>query len=404
MPKSNQPACRNLNEPVPNWQPHSPSRRNCLLRLGLACGSALTAFVGGNRSVLHAAQQRDRIDALLAEFAETFQVPGMSLAMSQHGQMVLQHCWGWADREKQEALRTDHRLRIASLSKPITSLTIFRLIEQGRITLQTCPFAEPKLLRPLLLKAGLSQERQQELTGLTVQHLLEHVAGGWGNKKQDPMFDSRAIQKNHAELIVWTLQNVPLQHPPGSHYQYSNFGYCLLGRVIEQITGKNYELAVQELVCRPAGVPQMCLAAEQLRQQQENECRYYGQQEDPYHAVMRVRRMDAHGGWLATPSELVKLLCRFDLFPDPPDLLSRNSLKTMTQPCPVHSGYAKGWSVNAAGNWWHMGSFNGASGVWVRTADGWCWALLVNTRSRAEHYLSELDQLPWKIRELLTSA
>ena len=400
-------ATANLNVPARKSQPQAgtTSRRVWLRKCGWWIGGGLAALSVAPCVALRkgrsAESQQSSVKELLEKFASRYEVPGISVAMSCRGKFVLQTAWGWAEREQRVAMTSQHRLRIASISKSITSLTIFRLIEQGQLQLNARPFADPDLLEPFLLQATVDEQSQQRLTEITIQHLLEHTSGGWGNGRQDPMFDQRAIQKNQAELIVWTLQNRLLSREPGKRYEYSNFGYCLLGRVIERVTGKSYEQVVQEQILRPAGTPGICLATEESTTRQDQEVRYYGQQEDPYHPVMRVRRMDAHGGWVATPTELVTLLNRFDSFENPPDLLSRKSLRQMTEPGRINAGYAKGWNVNSAGNWWHLGSFNGGSGVWVRTADGWCWALLVNTRSPQDDYLTELDHLPWSLREAL---
>ena len=71
-------------------------------------------------------------------------------------------------------------------------------------------------------------------------HLIKHEVGIWGNKTGDgdPMFDSN-FQLEHKELIQKTINNPKhkLKFAPGDTLLYSNFGYCLLGRVIERISG-----------------------------------------------------------------------------------------------------------------------------------------------------------------------
>jgi hypothetical protein len=74
------------------------------------------------------------------------------------------------------------------------------------------------------------------VTDITVDHLLTHTCGGWPADSTDPMYKSDSWDQ--AKLIGWTLENLPLANPPGEPWAFSNFGYCLLGRVIEQITGQ----------------------------------------------------------------------------------------------------------------------------------------------------------------------
>jgi hypothetical protein len=67
-----------------------------------------------------------------------------------------------------------------------------------------------------------------------------------------------------------------------------------------------------------------------------------------------------------------------------------------------NSGYAKGWAVNRAGNWWHNGSLPGTSSIAVRTHSGFCWAAFTNTRR--DSLGGHLDRLVWAmVREVKAS-
>src|SRR5690606_38655751 len=89
------------------------------------------------------------------------------------------------------------------------------------------------------------------VTDITIRHLLQHLSGGWGNSRRDPMFRDPAIPMD--DLISSTLDSLPLEHEPGTHYDYSNFGYCILGRVIEELTGMEYADYIKSEILRPAG-------------------------------------------------------------------------------------------------------------------------------------------------------
>ena len=67
----------------------------------------------------------------------------------------------------------------------------------------------------------------------------------------------------------------PLDFNPGSKHVYSNFGYCLLGRVIEKVTGKAYDEYVKEQVLAPLGIRSMRLGKTHLEDRQDGEVRYY---------------------------------------------------------------------------------------------------------------------------------
>ena len=179
---------------------------------------------------------------------------------------------------------------------------------------------------------------------------------------------------DQARLIAWTLQNLPLTYPPGTHWAYANFGYCVLGRVIEKVTGQPYKDYVQQAVLTPRGITDMAIGGNTLKQRRPNQAMYFGQfGERPYN--MNVMRMDSHGGWIAT----------------------------MTTPAPAYpsgrSGkYTCGWMVrdNGKGNWWHGGDLPGTTSVMVRTSNGMCWGALTNTRTLpASQIESALDQMVW---------
>jgi CubicO group peptidase (beta-lactamase class C family) len=321
----------------------------------------------------------------VTQFMAQYQVPGLSVAFARQGRMVYQHGFGFADTSRREPVNPSNRFRIASVTKPFTSATLMRLMEAGRLRLSDRVFGPGSILGD-----DFGQPSGPWLTDLSVEHLLTHTGGGWPNDGTDPMFHHREMDQR--QLIAWTLANQPLSNPPGTHYAYSNFGYCILGRVVEKLTGKPYEQAVRDLVLVPCGIHSMEIGDNRRRPQ---EVVYYGG--EPY--AMNVRRMDSHGGWIATASDLVAFLLRVDDFPSVADILRHDTIQTMVTGTTANPHYAKGWEVNDAHNWWHNGSLPGTTTLMVRTSSGWCWAALTNTRQ--EGMGLALDRLMWRLRELL---
>lgn len=310
----------------------------------------------------------------LASFMEEFRPPGFSFAIAKHGKLLHHSALGYANLEKQEKLTTSHRFRIASVSKPITAVAIFLLIEQKKLKLDDPVFG------PRGIVAG------QEDEGITIEHLLTHTAGGWANRTRDPMF-----QKNdydHARLIKWTLDNIPPDNRPGEIYAYSNFGYCLLGRVIEKISGQSYETFVRENILKPSGSEGMFVT------RGTKEVSYYTD-DKPDTYDMNVPRMDSHGGWIGTPMEMLKFAMSVDGFPEPKDLLTADSIEKMTASEGIYKDYACGWNVNQHGNYWHSGSLPGLTSLMVRTRSGYCWAACANTRRK--NMGQAMDRLMWDI-------
>ncbi len=343
-----------------------------------------------------AGKQRARITELGNEFRSKFKLPGVSLAMSYRGKLKLLACFGQADKEKKLAVKPMHQFRIASVSKPITSVAVLRLLEQKRLSLDDRVLAKGGVLAKFVPN-GLADAQANRINQISIRHLLEHSCGGWTNKNGEaPMFARPALGMAHAELIAWTLKNVSLRTDPGTNYAYSNFGYCLLGRVIEAVTSQPYEKAVKSLVLDPVGARSTDVGGHRRSERRKNEVVYYGKS-DPYGANMDVRRMDAHGGWISTATDLVRFAQRVDGYPKPTDILKKPTLKIMTTPS--RGSYAMGWKTNASRNWWHTGSFNGGTSILARIHDGHCWAVLVNTRPGNRAYFAALDQFPWNVKQ-----
>lgn len=331
--------------------------------------------------------ERAAMARLARGFMVKYDVPALSFAIGYAGTIVHEDAFGLADREHNEAVTPRHLFRIASISKMITSVALFRLIEENRLKLTDRVFGPGALLGtdygPPPYSPGIDQ--------ITLEHLLTHTGGGWSNDNRDPMFGHPRLDQ--AELIAWTLANRPLERPPGRQYAYSNFGYCVLGRVIETVTGQPYADHVRGEVLARCGVTDMTIAGNTRDQRQPNEVVYYGQGENPYD--MRVRRMDSHGGWIATPADLVQFLMHVDGYTEPANILRPHTIQVMTTPPSYSPDYAKGFMVNTSGNWWHNGSLPGSSTIAVRTHGGFCWAACTNTRRSNSNLDDDLDELNW---------
>ena len=334
-----------------------------------------------------------KVDDAVKKFMNDYHIPGLSFAIAKDGRLVLVKTYGYANRETGERVAPRHRFRIASVTKPITSITIMKLYEQNKLKMSDKIFGAGALLGTTY---G-THPYKKDVDKITVQNLLNHASGGWAaDLGFDPMFNYTNLNK--ADLISKTLNDQPLEKTPGTEYHYSNFGFCVLGRVIERLTGQNYDAYVKSQVLAPAGINDMEIAGDTEADKKANEVKYYGQDgEDPY--GMKVARMDSHGGWIATSMDLVRLLVRVDKFPTKPDLLQTATLNLMYTPSTANAGYAKGWAVNTIPNYWHNGSLPGEQALMVRTNDGFCWSVLVNTRTG--NIGGDMDALMWAIKNTI---
>jgi CubicO group peptidase (beta-lactamase class C family) len=346
-------------------------------------------FAGNSLAEEIAPPEREAMASVATDFMKEFDVPGLSLAIAHEGRMVYQEPFGVGTRRSGGNLTTSNLLRIASVTKPITSVGVFTLIEKGQIGLNDKVFGKHGILGT---RYGTPPYKQY-VEDITIDHLLTHTAGGWDKGNDDPMFANPEMDQ--PRLISWTLDNKPLSNSPGTQWAYSNFGYCVLGRVIEQITQKSYRDYIGEAVLTPCGITDMTISGNTAEQRAPDEVTYYGQNgENPY--GMNIARMDSHGGWLANPADLVRFATHVDGSANTANILKLATIRQMTTNCDANTNYARGWMVNSLGNWWHNGSLPGTTAIMVRTSNGFCWAALVNTRRQPEHAINlALDDLVW---------
>ncbi len=276
--------------------------------------------------------------------------PGASLAVMKDGRLVYRRSYGYAHTGNDEVVQTDDRFRIASLSKALTKSAIFRLQDEGQLSLSDKVF--PQHLPNLVPSGGPADSR---VNNITIQHLLNH-AGGWtitnaipGTLNFDPMFADDKIRNalglssppSCSQRVTYVLNNYQLDFTPGTGSNYSNFGYCILGRVIESVSGDSYDDYVAEQILQPTGVTGMQLGRSQLSDQATRQVRYYdrllaskvdsvspsvsGQVPEQYGGFY-LEAMDAHGGWIGTPTDYVTYVDGTDWPPYNPGWSFRGSI------------------------------------------------------------------------------
>jgi CubicO group peptidase (beta-lactamase class C family) len=351
------------------------SRRTfCRERVGaFSLISMLVKVNAQTQSTQITGQQGEALAHIATAFMNACDVPGMSVAVAHHTKIIYQRAFGFANLEKKEPVSDSSRFRIASVTKPITAVTVFSLIEQQKLSLDARVFGPDAILGTTYGKPPYTSGVDQ----ISVEHLLTHTCGGWEKGPNDPMFHDPEM--GHKELISHTLKTRRLDFAPGVHYAYSNFGFCVLGRIIEKVTGVHYADYVREQILKPCEIDGMQIAGNTAGKRALDEVRYYDQEGgDPY--GMNVSRLDSAGGWLATPLEIVRFAAHVDGFQGDPNILKPETIRSMTTGTSANPRYAKGWEVNEQGRWWHIGDLPGSSSVVLRMPTGYCAAAFMNTR------------------------
>ena len=363
-------------------------------------------------------------DVIIQQLMAKWGVPGVSVAVTKDGRLVLAKGYGIADKEGNLPVRPESLFRIASVSKPITAAAVLKLVEEGKLELEAKAF---KLLDNLRPAAGKTPDPR--IYDITVRQLLQH-SGGWDRDKSfDPMFyvsrvaEIGAAQPATSETIIRYMLGQPLDFDPGTRYAYSNFGYCVLGRIIEKVTGQSYYDYVMDNILRPAGATSMRLGKSRENDRYEDEVHYYDYEGAPMmvsvfsdsppvpapYGGFYIEAMDAHGGWVATAADLLRFVTALDegklLKPETLALMVSRPTAPLWQDSPYY--YGMGWLVRPSGNdanWWHTGSLPGTYSIVVRTSNGFAWAALFNTRPKDEDaFAREVDNALWNAYNGVTS-
>jgi len=376
-------------------------------------------------------------DELMEGFVRDNELPGAALAVAKDGRLVYARGFGYADIEQKQPVQPESLFRIASISKPFTAVATLQLVEKGRLGLNDSVFG---LLphKPHLAKGDSIDPR---LGQVTIAHLLRHQ-GGWNRKESiDPVFHSIEIASvldksppATQDDVIRFMMGWPLDFDPGERYAYSNLGYCLLGRVIEQVSGRRYGDYMVNDFLKPLGIESMRLARTLPSARAENEVKYYPQGERvgiavtgdnigakvsrPYGA-WSIESFDSFGGWIASAPDLVRFASVVFRYKQS-GILKKKTIDTMLTRPKGHFGndekgkpdavyYGCGWSVrltkNGKANCRHTGSLSGTSTILVLRHDGLCWAVLFNTNltSDGKKPSSKIDPLIHKAADAVTA-
>ncbi len=185
---------------------------------------------------------KDKMTHVLDQYAGS-QVPGLQYIVVEAAGTLFEYAGGWSDIQNQKAMTLETTLMAYSMTKTFTAIAILQLVEQGRI--------------------GLDDEVDRYLSDnpysgchITVCQLLDHTSGlpnpiplRWVHlAEEDASFDEDAA------LAQVLHGNPDLASEPGDKFAYSNIGYWLLGKIVEQLTGQSYPDYVRANVLLPLGL------------------------------------------------------------------------------------------------------------------------------------------------------
>jgi CubicO group peptidase (beta-lactamase class C family) len=404
-----------------------------------ACDASLVSSWGSMASIpavgLGSQSAVTSYDAVMTALMNKWGIPGGAVAVMNQGKLVLARGYGESDQQNAQLAHPDSLFRVASVTKQITSAAILTLVQQGKLKLTDKAFS---LLNYTPNPAGT---QTSTLASITIQQLLTHT-GGWSpdtcttncTTEGDPMFQSidiRNAQNDSAppscDKIIQDMLTRPVRWTPGTVSDYSNFGYCVLGAVVEKVGGPNYGDWVTANVLGPAGASGIVQG--HTLQQADHEVVYYdfpgaGTDNDVFapslaaysepYGGFYLEAMASHGAWVASPIDLLRFQGALDGRTGGTPLLTSSSITSMTanpnvksagvdktgtlvvSPPSSTSWYGFGWAVNSGGNWWHNGSLPGTTAEQIHTNNGWGFAVTFNSRpSDWATFNNEVDSALW---------
>ena len=334
------------------------------------------------------------MDKKVNAYLRKWHMKGASLAITRGDSLVYAKGYGWADEENGLEMSPRHILRMASVSKLITAAGIMVLHDRGDLNIKDTVFGPSGILNDSTITALIKDKNYYKIT---VEHLMRHQGGF----RRDPLFSSRDVmnqlQLDHApeaEDFYRVVLNRRLKFAPGSWQSYSNFGYLLLSKVIEKVSGMPYEEFIRTEVLAPAGCYDMHIAGTYYEDKRDNEVRYYTHEgdgkyiEEYNNSNVIVERcyggnnipmLSGAGAWCGSPAEIARFVASIDGRSEVPDIISKESVELMTGYYDRDT-FSLGWNdTHPDKGWSRSGTLSGTTALVKLFPDGECWVFISNT-------------------------
>jgi D-alanyl-D-alanine carboxypeptidase len=286
-----------------------------------------------------------------------------SFAISIDGEIVHTAALGVRSLADSDVAEPTDRFRIASISKTISAITTLQLVEDGVVGLDD-PVGGiiAESLGVVAVPGGTAD--------ITVRQLLTHTSGF---AQYENLFFGRQVDSCRDAATVGFTRD--LQGVPGLGFRYSNMNYCVLGLLIEQLTGLPYERVAYERVLTPLGISGMRLAPTYDP----------GPGEVDHRTVLGRNYMEvlgAAGAWVATPSDLVTIIDSLDMAKPGWKPLGESTLDAMQtsalDPLLPDVGYGLGLILYGGGVYGHTGTIESTHAMVLDRNDGVSWAVTVS--------------------------
>lgn len=212
------------------------------LWLALGAGPLVSQEQPGPATIEDLAPQ---IEQIFAQAKDEAHIPGLAYGIVKDGKLVLFNALGDRDvgTPQVDPITADTRFRIASMSKAFTAAAILKLRDEGKLSLD-----EPAAR--YVSEMSHWQKATTDAPVITVGDLLRHSAGlvednPWGDRQQ-------VLQDGEFGKLI--AAGMDFATTPGTHYEYSNYGFALLGRIVRNVSGRPYQDYIREEIMLPLGM------------------------------------------------------------------------------------------------------------------------------------------------------
>lgn len=183
------------------------------------------------------------IDRIFRDWAQHEPVPGLAWGVVIDGELVHTGALGLRDLETKAPMTVDTVSRIASMTKSFTAVAVMQLRDQGKLSLDD-PVAKyvPEL--------ATLRYPTKDSPIITIRHLLSHNEGF----PEDNPWGDRQLATPPATMSAWMKAGIPFSNAPGIAYEYSNYGFAILGQVVARVSGMSYRDYVDRNLLQPLGM------------------------------------------------------------------------------------------------------------------------------------------------------
>jgi N-acyl-D-amino-acid deacylase len=341
-------------------------------------------------------------DSAVEAMMRQWNVPGVGLAIAKDGRLILARGYGYQDFEARTPMQPDTMVLVGSVSKVITSIAVLQLRDQGRLDLDAKVF-------DMLTQYTVQPGGDARLRDITVRELLEH-AGGWDKSLRDDFTNQPIVVAQTLGIptpvtcadVVRYAMTQPLDFAPGTRQTYSNVGFCILGRLVEKISGQTYESYVRDHVLAPASINAMSIGRPHVSGRLPGEAKYYAYTGAPlvdslYAGEGKVTipyccdplAYEGAGGWVGSAVDMTRLMTALDGSRVQGLLSADSKAQMLANPHLPHVPDAD----EPAGSWWglgvnvgpdpnrygHGGIMGGSRSLLVHDERGYVMAIVANT-------------------------